>query len=142
VGQRVWRSKYLSRGTKVEVFKRLVLLVLLYGCETWTLTDDSSGRSSLRRILGYRRYNFKSNDRLLEKTSMKHISELVFEREMAMFSHVARLSPNDPAHRIHSCCNLPGWRRGRPPKTRLKQMEEYCRGSELTLSKPGLGFRQ
>ena len=29
--QRVWHSKYLSRGTKVEVFKRLVLLVLFYG---------------------------------------------------------------------------------------------------------------
>ena len=56
--QRVWHSKNLSRGTKVEVFKRLVLPVLLYGCETWTLTDDlkrrldSYGSSSLTNILG------------------------------------------------------------------------------------------
>ena len=99
LGQRVWRSKYLSRGIKVDVFKRLVLPVLLYGCETWTLTDvlkrrlDSFGTSSLRRILGYRWYDFKSNDRLLEETSMKNISELVFDRQMSMFGHAARLSP-------------------------------------------------
>ena len=136
LGQRVWRSKYLSRGTKVEVFKRLVLPVLLYGCEAWTLTDDlrrrldSFGTSSLRRILGYRWYDFVSNDRLLEETSMKNISQLIFERQMSMFGHVARFPPNDPAHRILSCGNPLGWKRGRgrPPKTWLKQMEGYCRG--------------
>ena len=123
LGQRVCHSKYLSRGTKVEVFKRLVLPVLLYGCETWTLKEalkrrlDSFGTSSLRKILGYRWYEFMSNDRLLEETSMKNISELVFERRMSMFGHAARLSPNDPAHRILSCGNPPGWKRGRgrPP---------------------------
>ena len=75
--KRVWYSKYLSRGTNVEVFKRMVLPVLFYGCETWTLTNDlnhqldSLGTSSLRRILGYRWTDFMSNDRLLEETSMK-----------------------------------------------------------------------
>ena len=135
----------MSRGTKVEVFKRLVLPVLLYGCEAWTLTDDlrrrldSFGTSSLRRILGYRWYDFVSNDRLLEETSMKNISQLIFERQMSMFGHVARFPPNDPAHRILSCGNPLGWKRGRgrPPKTWLKQMEGYCRGSGLTLSGPG-----
>ena len=51
---------HLSRGTKVEVYKRLLLPILLYGCEAWALTDDLKrrlgpfGTSSLRRILGYR----------------------------------------------------------------------------------------
>ena len=111
LGQRVWHLKYLSRRTKVEVFKRLVLPVLLYGCEAWTLTDDlkrrldSFGTSSLRRILGYRWCDFMYNDRLLEETSMKNISELIFELQMSMFGHVATLSFDDPAHRILSCAN-------------------------------------
>ena len=50
---------------------------------------DSFGTSSLRRILGYRWTDFVSNDRLLEETSMKKISELIFERQMSMFGHVA-----------------------------------------------------
>ena len=36
----VWRCLYLCGRTKVRVFRSLVLSVLLYGCETWTLTRD------------------------------------------------------------------------------------------------------
>ena len=36
----VWRCRYLYGRTKVRVFRSLVLPVLLYGCETWTLTKD------------------------------------------------------------------------------------------------------
>ena len=141
----MWYSKYLSRGTNVEVFKRMVLPVLFYGCETWTLTNDlnhrldSLGTSSLRRILGYRWTDFMSNDRLLEETSMKNISELIFERQMSMFGHVARISSDDPAHRILSCGNPVGWKRGRrrPLSTWLRQMEEG-----YDQPKVSLGFRQ
>ena len=69
-----------------------------YMVGAWTLTDDlkrrfdSFGTSSLRKILGYQWFDFKSNDRLLDETSMINISELIFEYEMAMFGHVARLS--------------------------------------------------
>ena len=54
----VWCCRYLSGRTKVRVFRPLVLPVLLYGCETWTLTGDlrrrlnSFGTRSLWRIFG------------------------------------------------------------------------------------------
>ena len=35
-----WCCRYLWGRTKVRVFRSLVLPVLLYGCETWTLTKD------------------------------------------------------------------------------------------------------
>ena len=35
-----WRCRYLCRRMKVRVFKSLVLPVVLYGCEIWTLTRD------------------------------------------------------------------------------------------------------
>ena len=56
----VWRCRYLCGRMKVRVFSSLVLPVLLFGCETWTLTKDlgwrlnSFGTRSLQRILGYR----------------------------------------------------------------------------------------
>ena len=40
----VWRCLYLCKRTKVRVFRSLVFPVLLYGCETWTLTRDLSQR--------------------------------------------------------------------------------------------------
>ena len=54
----VWHYQYLCRMTKVRVFRSLVLPVLFYRCENWTLTRDlrwrlnSFGTRSLRRILG------------------------------------------------------------------------------------------
>ena len=38
--QAVWRCRYLCKRTKVRVFRSLVLPVLLYSCETWTLTAE------------------------------------------------------------------------------------------------------
>ena len=84
-------------GTKV--FELFVLPVLLYGCETWTLPAalnsrlDSFGTKSLRWILGYRWFDFVSNDRLLKETYITKTSKLFFERQMSMIGHVARLPP-------------------------------------------------
>ena len=56
----IWRCRYLCRRTKIRIFKSLVLPVLLYGCETWTLNSDlkrridAFGNKCLRRIMGYR----------------------------------------------------------------------------------------
>ena len=36
----VWRCRYLCGRMNVRVFRSLVLLVLFYGCETWTLMRD------------------------------------------------------------------------------------------------------
>ena len=60
----------------------LVLLVLLYRCETWTLTRDlrwrlySFGARSLGRILGYRWTDFVSNERLLRERDSNEICYL------------------------------------------------------------------
>ena len=111
----MWRLKHMSRGTKVEVYKRLVLLVLLYGCETRTLTTalrsklHSFKTKSLRWILGYRWFDFVSKDRLLKETYMTKISKLVLGRQMSMFGRVARLPPKNQAHRVLSCGTLRGW---------------------------------
>ena len=140
LGVRVWRSRHLSRMTKVEVFKRLVLPVLLYGCETWTLTEklrarlDAFGTINLRRILGYKWYDFIPNKQVLQESSMINISKLVLERQKSMFGHVARFPNGDPAHQILSCGNPPLWKRGRgrPPHTWLKQMDGYFAGVGTT----------
>ena len=66
----VWRCRYPCRA-KVRVFRFLVLLVLLYRYETWTLTRDLRwrlnffGTRSLRRILRNRWSDFVYNEQLL-----------------------------------------------------------------------------
>ena len=85
----------------------LVLPVLLYGCETWTLTKDLRWRLNffgtrfLRRILGYF-WSDVSNERLLRETQMRFVTCIVRERQLRLYGHVARFSDADPARRILS----------------------------------------
>ena len=84
----VWRCRYLCRRTKVGVFRSLVLPVLLYGCETWTLTRDlrqrlnAFGTRSLRRILGYCWSDVVSNERLLRESQMRFVTCIVREHQL------------------------------------------------------------
>ena len=55
----IWRYRYLCRRRNIRIFKSLVIFVLLYGCETWTLNTDLKrqivfGNKCLRRIMRYR----------------------------------------------------------------------------------------
>jgi hypothetical protein len=54
--QDLWSSSLLSKNTKIEVYRAIVLPVVLYGCETWSRTQRRRLIESmmLRRILGLR----------------------------------------------------------------------------------------
>ena len=41
---RFWKSKTISFNTKMKLFKALVLSILLYGCESWTMTAETTRR--------------------------------------------------------------------------------------------------
>ena len=72
-------------------FRSLVLPVLLYGCETWTLTRDlrqrlnNFGTRSLRRILGSHWSDFVSNERLLRETQMRFVTCIVHEHQLWLY---------------------------------------------------------
>jgi hypothetical protein len=54
-------SRLLSRNIKVKIYRTVILAVVLYGCETWSLTLGEEHilrvfeNSILRRILGPKR---------------------------------------------------------------------------------------
>ena len=89
-----------------------MLPVLLYGCETWTLTRDlrrrrnSFGTRSLRRILGYRWSDFVSNEQLLRETHVRFVTCIVREHQLRLNGHVACFPDADPAHEILSATCL------------------------------------
>ena len=130
----IWRCRYLCRRTKLRIFKTLVLPVLLYGCETWTLNRDlerrinSFGTKCLRRIMGYRWYDRISNQRLLSETESRHIGCIVRERQLRLYGHVARLPEVDPAHLVVLVGDNPEWIRplGRPRETWLRKVDRSC----------------
>jgi hypothetical protein len=58
---KVLYSRLLSKNAKIEIFKSLILPVVLYGCETWSLTLREEHRLRmfenrvLRRVFGPKR---------------------------------------------------------------------------------------
>ena len=131
----IWRCRYLCRRTKIRIFKSLVIPVLLYGCETWTLNSDlkrridAFGNKCLRRIMGYRWNDYVSNQRLLHETNSRPITSIICQRQLQLFGHVARFPEVDPAYRVVSVRDNPTWRRprGRPQSSWLGQVDVSCR---------------
>ena len=112
-----------------------MLLVMFYGCETWTLTRDlrwrlnSFGTRSLRRILGYFWSDFVSIERLLRETQMRFVTCIVRERQLRLYGHVARFTDADPAHQILSAREPREWRRamGRARASGLQQVDRHLK---------------
>ena len=59
--QTLLSSRFLSKNLKVKIYKTIILPVVLYGCETWSLTLREESRLRvfenwiLRRIFGPKR---------------------------------------------------------------------------------------
>ena len=131
----MWRCRYLCGRTKLRVFRSLVLPVLLYGCETLTLTRDlrrrlnSFGAMSLWRIPGYRWSDFVSNERLLRETQMRFVTCTVREHQLQLYVHVARFPDADPAYQILSAREPREWRRpmGRTRASWLQQVDRHLK---------------
>ncbi|KAG0710593.1 putative uncharacterized transposon-derived protein F52C9.6 [Chionoecetes opilio] len=131
----IWRCRYLCRRTKIRIFKSLVIPVLLYGSETWTLNSDlkrrinAFGNKCLHRIMGYRWDDYVSNQRLYREAESRPITCIVRQRQLRLYGHVARYPETDPSHRVVSVGDNPAWRRprGRPQGSWLGQVDVSCR---------------
>ena len=115
-----------------------VLAVVLYGSETWTLTQadwkrlDSFHMRCQRWIIHTRWYDFVSNNEVLRWTGLLAASSIVRKLRLGLFGHVARLTEDVPANQIlRTCCKAqdgarpsPDWKRarGRPPITWIHQI--------------------
>jgi hypothetical protein len=54
--QNLFSSSLLSKNLKIEICRTIILLIVLYGCETWSLTLRVGSRLRvLRRIFGPKR---------------------------------------------------------------------------------------
>jgi len=95
--KRIWSDKRLTLDTKLRIYKTLVLSVLLYAADTWTLlpadvwTLDAFHQTCMRQLLGIRWYDRVRNDEVLQRTGLTSLSHLLSRRRISVFGHVARL---------------------------------------------------
>jgi hypothetical protein len=105
-------SRLLSRKLKVKIYKTIILPVVLYGCETWSLTLREEKRLRvfenriLRRILGPKRdevtgeWRKLHNEELHILYSSPNIIRQIKSRGMRWVGHVARMGEERNVYRV------------------------------------------
>jgi hypothetical protein len=95
-------SHLTSTNLKIKIYKTVIWPVVLYGCETWSLTLREEHRLRvfesrvLRKIFGPKREEDVSwrkfhNDELHSLYSSPHIVRVIKSRRMRWTGHVARM---------------------------------------------------
>jgi hypothetical protein len=97
-------SRLLSRNVKVKIYKTIILLVVLYGCETWSLRVFES--RVLRRIFGPKRdevtgeWRKVHNEELHILYSSQNIIRQIKSRRMRWTGHVASMGEERNVYRV------------------------------------------
>jgi hypothetical protein len=101
--QSILSSRLLSSNVKVKIYKTIILPVVLYGCETWSLTLREESRLRvfenriLRRMFGPKRdevtgeWRKLHNEELHNLYSSPDIIRQLKSRRMRWAGHVARM---------------------------------------------------
>jgi hypothetical protein len=104
-------SRFISKNLKIKIYKTVILPVVLYGCETWSLTLRDEHRLRvfenrvLRRIFGPKRKEDGSwrklrNDELHSLYSSPNIVRVIKSRRMRWAGHVARMGEGRDVYRV------------------------------------------
>jgi hypothetical protein len=124
-------SRLLSKDTEIRVYRTVILPVVLYGCETWSLTLREEQRLRvfenrvLRRIFGRKRdgvtgeWRRLHNEELNDLYSSPNIIRVIKSRRMRWARHVERMGENRGSYRI-----LVGRPEGRLPLGRPRRRWE------------------
>jgi hypothetical protein len=124
-------SRLLSRNVKIKIYRTIILPVVLYGCETWSLTLWEEHRLRvfenrvLRRISGPLRDEVTGGWRKLHNEEMHglysslSIIRVIKARRMRWAGHVARMGDVRGAYNI-----LVGKPEGRRPLGRPRRRWE------------------
>jgi hypothetical protein len=109
--QNLLSSRLISKNLKIKIYKTVILKIVLYGCETWSLTLGEEHRLRvfenrvLRKIFGHKREEDGSwrklyNDELHDLYSSPNIVRVIKSRRMKWAGHVARMGEGRGAYRV------------------------------------------
>ena len=105
-------SSLLSRNLKINIYRTIILSVVLYGCETWSLTLREEHRLTvfenrvLRRIFGPKmdwvtgEWRKLHNEELNDLYSSPNIVRVIESRRMRWAEHVARMEEGRGVHKV------------------------------------------
>jgi len=110
--QNLLSSRLLPKILKIKIYRTTTLPVVLYGCETWSLTLREERRlrgfenRELRRVIGPKtdevigEWRKLHNEKLNDLYTLPNIVRVVKSRRMIWAGHVAHMGENRGVHRV------------------------------------------
>jgi hypothetical protein len=126
--QSLLSSRLLSKNLKIRIYKTIIFPVVLYGCETWSLTLREEHRLKvfenrvLKRIFGSKRDEVTGelrklhNEELRDLYSSPSIIRIIKSRRVRWAGHIARMGEKRNPYRL-----LVGKSEGRRPLGRSRR---------------------
>ena len=105
----VFRSRSVNKRTKLHVFRVMVMSVLLYGAETWAVTQQELRKlhafqmKCLREIVGVTLWDRRRNVDILEETGELPVEEQLRHKRLQWFGHLQRMPENRPQRQVLRC---------------------------------------
>ncbi|EYB96255.1 hypothetical protein Y032_0152g2888 [Ancylostoma ceylanicum] len=128
----VWKKNSISLTTKMRLLRTLVLPILLYGSETWTLLKLDSNKLEtfqmrcLRQILGISILSRIRNEHIRDSCGHQPtVEEQIRIRRLRWFGHVCRMDTTRPPRNLMWRKRPTQWKvqRAAPEKTWIKHIE-------------------
>ena len=138
-------SRLLSKNFQITINRTIILRVVLYGCETWSLTLREERKLRvfenmvLRRIFGPRRDEVTGEWRILHNEELNYvysspnIVRVIKSRRMRSAGHVARMGEERGAYRL-----LVGKLEGKRPLGRPRR--RWVDNIRMDLQEVGCGY--
>lgn len=126
---KIWKNSQFTCKNKIKIFKSNVISVLLYGCETWRMTQtdekklDAFLHKSLRRMLKIYWPMRVTNEEIRRRTGVETISSQVARRRWAWLGHVLRMDHNTHPRTALTWVPEGKRKRGRPRETWRRTVE-------------------
>src|ERR1043165_3488926 len=95
---KIWRSKAIKMETKMKVIQTCIFSVVLYGCESWVVTNDIEQKILAFEIKCYRKIlridwtQKVTNMELYKRICLKeNIMQKLIKRKLGLFGHICRM---------------------------------------------------
>ena len=97
----IFRSKTLPIRIKIQIFSTSCLSILLYGCESWVITQhleqmlDSFATNCLRVMLSLKRADRVPNSDIYKLVGMDRLTSTIQRRQLQYVGHSLRKEKRD-----------------------------------------------
>ena len=136
-GTTLEESTHISITTKVKLFNTTCVTILLYGCESWVISQDMENKinafatSCYRVMLNIKRIDHVLNTTVYSMTNTVPLIHLVRHRQLKFLGHILRMSKEEPARRYALYIPTIGKRRpGRPRTSYLNYVQRLLGDNE------------